>query len=136
MGVEIDIEYVGGLKTRCVHGPSGKTLDTTPPKDNQGDGSSYSPTDLAATSLASCAVTTMAMAARNLGVELGNVRAHVEKIMSSDAPRRIVGLPMTVTVPGGIAAELREKLEAAARGCPVARSLNPEIDATMRFEWT
>ena len=135
MGVEIDIEYIGGLKTRAVHGPSGTVLTTAAPADNQGDGSSFSPTDLCATSLGTCLVTTMAIAARKHGVELTGGRVHVEKIMSAEPPRRIARLPVKITMPAGVAEELRGRLEAAARACPVERTLGPDCEIVMTFEW-
>jgi putative redox protein len=135
MAVNIDVECLGGLRTRATHGPSGTTLLTAAPKDNQGDGSSFSPTDLAATAFATCALTVMAIAARKHGVELDGATAHVEKVMSTDAPRRIVALPLLIEVPGGVPEELRERLENAARTCPVAQSLSPDVDAPMSFVW-
>jgi uncharacterized OsmC-like protein len=64
MAVEITGRYTENLKTELVHGPSGKTLATAAPVDNQGDGSSFSPTALVAAALASCMVTTMATTCR------------------------------------------------------------------------
>jgi putative redox protein len=135
MSVEIEVEYVGGLKTRAVHGPSGAALTTTPPKDNAGDGSSFSPTDLAATALATCALSVLAIAARKHGIELEGARAHVSKHMSAGAPRRIVRLPVTLTLPRTVPLELRERLEHVARTCPVAQSLREGLDAEMTFNW-
>ncbi|HEX8829661.1 MAG TPA: NUDIX domain-containing protein [Longimicrobium sp.] len=64
MAVEIGGRYTGELKMELRHGPSGQPLTTAAPRDNMGDGSSYSPTDLLAASLGSCMVTTMAIVAR------------------------------------------------------------------------
>jgi putative redox protein len=135
MSVEIDIEYLGGLKTRATHGPSGATLVTVAPKDNQGDGSTFSPTDLCATSLAACIITTMAIAARKHGVELDGARVHVEKIMSAEPPRRIARLPVRLTMPPGVPEELRERLERAAHSCPVQQSLSPAVQVELTFSW-
>ncbi len=59
--VEMRLVYEGGLHTQAVHGPSTATLETDAPVDNQGKGEAFSPTDLLATSLASCMLTTMAI---------------------------------------------------------------------------
>lgn len=135
MAVEIDVEYTGNLKTVATHGPSGATIVTSAPKDNMGDGSSFSPTDLAATALATCIITTMAIAARKHDVDFPGARVRVEKHMSTDSPRRIVRLPVTVVMPRGVPADLRERLERAARSCPVHASLGPEVEMPIGIEW-
>lgn len=136
MAVEIDVEYLGSLKTRATHGPSGSTMMTVAPKDNQGDGSTFSPTDLVATALATCVITTMAIAAKKHGLDLPGAAVHVEKHMSQDSPRRIIALPVTVRVAAGVPQELRERLEGAARACPVAASLRSDIEAPVLIEWS
>ena len=63
--VKISGEYQGDLHCAALHEPSGNTLVTDAPKDNQGRGEAFSPTDLVATAIGTCVATTMAMAARN-----------------------------------------------------------------------
>src|SRR5436190_118931 len=108
---------------------------TVAPKDNQGDGSTFSPTDLCATSLGTCIITTMAIAARKHEVEIDGATVRVEKIMSAEAPRRIARLPVQVTMPAGIPPELRERLERAAHTCPVQQSLHPSTLVELTFTW-
>ena len=57
--VTIQMEYQGDLHCKAVHGPSGTELNTDAPKDNQGRGESFSPTDLVATALGTCMLTVM-----------------------------------------------------------------------------
>ena len=45
MGVKISCEYLGDLRVRATHGPSGTVLHTDAPVDNHGKGESFSPTD-------------------------------------------------------------------------------------------
>jgi putative redox protein len=132
VAVEITGRYTGQLKTELTHGPSGVVLRTAAPVDNQGDGSSFSPTDLAAAALASCMVTTLAIVAERDGIDLSGVSCRVEKHMASE-PRRIASLPVTIHLPAGLPAAEREKLERAAHTCPVHRSLLPEIEKDVRF---
>jgi uncharacterized OsmC-like protein len=129
MAVEIKVEYLGKTSCRATHGPSGKELETTAPKDNGGDGSTFSPTDLLATSLGTCVLTIMAMAAERRGIDLRGATVHVEKHMTVDGPRRIARLPVRVKVPVPLTADDRKLLEAAAHGCPVHRSIHPDIDS-------
>jgi putative redox protein len=132
MAVEITGRYVRPLKTELVHGPSGTTLRTAAPADNQGDGSSFSPTDLFATSLAACMVTTMAIVAERDGIDLSGLTFRVVKHMKAD-PRRLGALPVEIWMPAGIAASDRPKLERAAHTCPVHRSLGPDVEPSVEF---
>ena len=97
--VTITGEYQGDLHCSAVHGPSGSGLATDAPRDNQGRGEAFSPTDLVATGFATCIATAMAIAARRHGVEIGRVRFEVTKEMSADAPRRISRLAARLWLP-------------------------------------
>lgn len=132
MAVEITGEYTGGLRMRMRHGPSGRELETAAPVDNQGDGSSFSPTDLLATALGSCMVTTMAIVARREGIAFEGGAFILEKHMRSD-PRRVDSVPVTIRMPSGLTPEQRRRLEEVARTCPVERSLHPEIVREVSF---
>ena len=132
MAVELRGEYSGKLSTTLVHEPSGTTLRTAAPVDNQGDGSSFSPTDLVAAALASCMVSTMAIVAVRDGLDFSGVTFRVTKHMQAD-PRRIAALPVEIHMPKGMTAEQRVKYERVAHACPVHRSLIPEIEKEVRF---
>lgn len=132
MPVEITGSYLGNLKTELTHGPSGTTIRTAAPVDHEGDGSSFSPTDLVAAALGSCMLSILGILARRDGIELGNARFHVEKHMSSD-PRRIGRLPIRLYLPASLTPEQRTKLERAAFTCPVHRSLAAEIEIPVEF---
>jgi uncharacterized OsmC-like protein len=128
--VKITGEYQGDLHCVARHEPSGNTLPTDAPKDNQGRGAAFSPTDLLATALGTCIATTMAIASRQHGVELRGLRFEVTKEMSTDAPRRIVRLATQIWMP------IPESHPAAiASACPVHRSLHPEIEKPVTFHW-
>ena len=133
--VSISITYTGDLHCEAVHGPSGSLIQTDAPIDNQGKGEAFSPTDLLATSLATCVLTTMAIVAGRIGVNLEGATAHAEKIMSTDMPRRVASLPLIISIPVTPSDAERTKLEHAAHACPVHHSLHPEIDKTITFNW-
>jgi putative redox protein len=133
--VEVNVTYDGGLRCRAQHGPSGVVLTTDAPKDNMGKGEAFSPTDLVATALATCIATTMAIVANRKGYDLPQMTVHVEKHMTSAPPRRIERLPVVVTIPLPQDHADRELLESAARGCPVHRSLHPDVQAPIEFVW-
>ena len=135
MMVAIQVEYQGDLHCRAVHGPSGTVLSTDAPKDNQGRGESFSPTDLVATALGTCMLTVMGILARTLNLDIAGATAAVEKEMTAAPPRRIQRLTMKIHVPQAHSSENREKLERAARTCPVFRSLHPDIEVPVDFSW-
>lgn len=133
--VEIAVTYAGSKKCDLVH-PEGSRLRTDAPKDIGGDASAFSPTDLVAAGLASCILTTLAMAAERHGVDVTGARARVEKHMSQPpATRRLARLPVVVDLPASVPVEMRERLERAGRQCPVHASLHPDVDASIEFRY-
>ena len=125
--VQIDGRYEGQLRCRVEHEPSGNTLDTDAPKDNEGRGESFSPTDLVATALGSCMVTIMGIYAKRHDLDLEGTRFRVQKSMNAD-PRRIGKLEVEILVPHDPGEKHRAALERAALSCPVHRSLHPDIE--------
>ena len=133
--VAIQIEYQGDLHCKSVHGPSATELFTDAPKDNQGRGESFSPTDLVATALGTCILTTMGIMARTLSVDIAGATATVEKEMTSSPPRMIKSLSVRIHIPHLLTPEDQLKLERAAHTCPVHKSLHPDVDAPIDFTW-
>jgi putative redox protein len=133
MGVPMRVQ-IQGLQCQLTHEPSGSVIRTIPPKDNGGDGSTFSPTDLVGAALASCALSTMAIIAAKEGLTFGDASARVEKEMIGP-PRRIASLALVITMPKGTPVEQRARLEEIARGCPVARSLHADVQIPMTFEY-
>lgn len=130
-----EVLYTGDLRTQATHIRSGQTFITDAPIDNQGKGEAFSPTDLAATSLACCMITTMGIAAKTHGINMNGARAEVLKIMASD-PRRIGSIEVDIYMPD-LAFSHKEKviLEKAANACPVNRSLHPDLKEVLRIHW-
>ncbi len=133
--VEISIKYLGDLRCEARHEPSGTVITTDAPVDNEGRGESFSPTDLAATSLGTCMLTIMGIAARKQGVDLGETTVKVLKEMTPKPPRRIAKVTVVFTIPLPASHEKRAMLEEAARNCPVHLSLDPGVEQEMRFDW-
>lgn len=133
--VAIQLEYQGDLHCKAVHGPSGTELNTDAPKDNQGRGESFSPTDLVATALGSCMLTVMGIMARTLELDIAGTTATVEKEMTSTAPRIIKQLAVNIHVPHSLSDEDKQKLERAAHTCPVHKSLHPDVQSPVEFTW-
>ena len=133
--VAIQLEYQGDLHCKAVHGPSQTELNTDAPKDNQGRGASFSPTDLVATALGSCMLTVMGIMARTLNIDITGTTASVEKEMTTTAPRMIASLAVRIHVPHALSPENNQKLERAAHTCPVHKSLHPDVSSPITFVW-
>jgi putative redox protein len=133
--VAIELEYQGDLHCQAVHGPSGTVLTTDAPKDNQGRGESFSPTDLVATALGSCILTVLGIMAKTLSIDLSGTTARVEKEMASSPIRMIHQLTVRIHVPHDVSPANRTKLERAALTCPVHKSLNPDVQMPIEFTW-
>jgi putative redox protein len=130
----IDSVYVGELRCRSSHQPSGTELDTDAPTDNQGKGERFSPTDLVATALSTCMLTIMGIVAERHGWSLVGCSARVEKTMTSEPPRRIALLTVWLQLPEGLDERQRAVLQRAAEACPVKRSLDGAV--AIRLHWT
>ena len=131
--VKIAIEYQGELHCSATHGPSGRTLETDAPVDNQGRGESFSPTDLVATALGTCMATIMGIYAQRHGIDLRGMKIEVTKEMTQTPPRRIARLSTTIWMPETVVRNAA--LEQAALTCPVHHSLHLDIEKPVVFHW-
>jgi uncharacterized OsmC-like protein len=123
-----------GLAVELVHGPSSKHLSTDAPKDNGGQGSSFSPTDLLASAFLSCAMTTMALVAKRENIPWGKASGRVEKHMNA-SPRRVGRLVAEIEMPRELPQDKRAQMEEIAHTCPVARSLHGDVVLDVRFRY-
>lgn len=133
--VEIRINYEGELHCAALHVPSGNTLVTDAPVDNNGRGEAFSPTDLVATALGACMATVMGIVAKRKDVELAGMKITVHKEMSSDTPRRITRLPVQIHMPIAADHPAVPLLQAAVNGCPVHNSIHPDIEVPTTWVW-
>jgi putative redox protein len=122
-----EVLYLGDLRTQCTHLQSGTVIYTDAPVDNEGKGEMFSPTDLAATSLAGCMMTIMGIFAQRSGFSIDGTRAEVTKSMGTD-PRRISEIKIDLYFPpNNYTDKERAMIDYAVKNCPVELSLHPEI---------
>jgi putative redox protein len=133
--VEIKLSYEGDLHCSATHLPSGSTLVTDAPLDNNGLGQAFSPTDLLATALGSCMATVIGILAKRKALAVEGMAVTVRKYMSEDLPRRIKRLELDLQIPLPATHPERKLLEAAAHGCPVHHSIHPDIEVVMNWQW-
>ena len=129
----MSVEYQGKYRTEATHLDSRNTIITDAPKDNNGNGEAFSPTDLMSTSLASCMLTIMAMKAKSLELEFGAVSIQLEKKMAAN-PRKVAEIVLRFDWKGldqKLSAPQMEQLKEAGLNCPVSLSLDSSVKKTL-----
>ncbi|MGB0369085.1 MAG: OsmC family protein [Flavobacteriales bacterium] len=133
--VTSSVTYKNGLTTEAVHQKSGTQIITDAPTDNNGLGRSFSPTDLLATSLASCMLTIMGIRANESSLDIDGTTASVTKIMGSN-PRCVAEVQIEIEVKDRDLTDVQKSvLEKAAQTCPVALSLSNSLKQTVSFSY-
>ena len=120
------VTYQGDLRTIAIHLQSNNEIITDAPVDNQGKGEAFSPTDLLATSLASCMLTIIGIKARDMEIDIAGTTAEVTKIMAAE-PRRVSEIHVEITFSQALDDKTQKILYNTALTCPVAKSIHPDI---------
>ena|SRR5436190_6960969 len=130
------IVYKGNLRCECNHLQSGTVVETDAPTDNRGKGERFSPTDTVCVALGTCIITTMAIKASDMQIELADTAMAVTKHMLSD-PRRIGKIDVILTMPGSLQISETDRLTLQRVGdnCPVMKSLNPDMQVNIEYHW-
>ena len=129
---KFEITYEGNLRTKAIHLESGSSIDTDAPKDNQGLGEKFSPTDLVCASLASCMLTIMGIAMQKYHIDLKGTTASVKKTMGQE-PRMISEIEIIINFPTSYDSKIKIILERSANNCPVHKSLSEKIEKNIKF---
>jgi len=127
------VVYLGDLRTECTHIQSGTKIITDAPLDNQGKGESFSPTDLLATSLASCMMTIIGIYCKNHGINFDSCTAEIEKIMGVN-PRKVEKIIVHMDFTGNKwDSSTLEKVIIAGKTCPVAKTIEDSVQIEFNF---
>lgn len=125
--------YKGDLRTAAQHVASGNSIITDAPTDNNGKGEAFSPTDLVCAALGSCMMTIMGIVANRSNIDVAGMEIDITKVMAAE-PRRISEVILNFRMPAvNYTDKEKATLENAARTCPVALSLHPDIKQTVQF---
>ena len=131
----IENSYVGGLRTSSTHLKSGENIITDAPIDNNGKGEAFAPTDLVSSALCSCMTTVMGICAEKGGFKMPNSSAKITKIMSQE-PRKIKEIHVQLDFEENNLSEAqKKKLKEVGENCPVAKSLHPDINQVINFNF-
>tara|TARA_Y100001968_G_scaffold289452_1_gene292473 strand:+ start:1182 stop:1589 length:408 start_codon:yes stop_codon:yes gene_type:complete len=130
---KISCNYIGDLHTEAKHSPSGSVIHTDAPKDHDGEGKNFAPTDLLASSLGTCVITIMGIEAKRRGWDLRNIKVDVYKTMNSKGPRKIKTLELEIFMPSELDSRRYKILQRTAEQCPVKLNLETSID--IKLNW-
>ncbi len=130
------IIYKGNLRCEATHLQSGTIIETDAPTDNRGKGERFSPTDLLCVSLASCIVTTMAMKASDMDIDLTDTTMEITKHMKSD-PRRVGKIEITLNFLPTLNLDEKQRiiLQRSGETCPVKKSLHTDVEIVTVLNW-
>ncbi|WP_440465067.1 OsmC family protein [Psychrobacter sp. ASPA161_6] len=126
------VTYQGNLRTQAIHLQSNNQIITDAPIDNHGKGEAFSPTDLLATSLASCMLTIIGIKARDMDIDIAGTTAEVTKVMAAD-PRRVSEIHIIVIFNLELDDRTQTIFYNTALTCPVAKSIHPDITQNVIF---
>ena len=131
----LKVVYKGGLRTESTHLKSGSVIVTDAPVDNHGKGESFSPTDLLCSSLASCMITVMGIAAETHQINFSDITCKVTKMMEVQ-PRKVKQIIIDIEM-GSHSYSAKEKsmLMNTAKTCPVGLSLSSELLQSVSFQF-
>ena len=130
------VVYEGHLRCKATHLQSGTSIETDAPTDNRGKGERFSPTDMVCVALGTCAITTMGIKAQDMGIELAGTTIDIQKHMVSD-PRRIGKIDVILRFPQTLNLSEKDRviLEGVGNNCPVFKSLSPDVNMNLVYEW-
>jgi putative redox protein len=129
--------YIGGLRAQSTHLQSDTMILTDAPTDNMGKGEAFSPTDLVATALGTCIITTMSIFGQKEDIDFAGSSITGTKVMTQEGPRKIAKIILEITLKTNIelGSEQKAKYERIANTCPVARSLHPDLEQVVSIIW-
>jgi len=134
--MKISCTYLGDLQTEAKHSLSGRVIHTDAPKDHDGEGKDFAPTDLLASSLGTCVITIMAIEAKRRGWKLGKIKIDVYKTMTSEGPRQIKTLVLEIFMPSELDYKKYKILQRTAEDCPVKLNLEDSVDIKLNWHKT
>ncbi len=133
---KISCKYLGNLHTEAKHSISGSVIHTDAPKDHDGEGNDFAPTDLLASSLGTCVITIMGIEAKRRGWELDKIQIDVYKIMTTVGPRKIKTLVLEIYMSSEIDSQKYKILKRVADECPVKLNLEASMDIKLNWKQT
>jgi uncharacterized OsmC-like protein len=81
-------------------------------------------------------ITTMGIKAADMGIDLAGTTLQITKHMAPD-PRRVGRIDVTLQFPPALAPDEKDRtiLERTGNNCPVQKSLHPDIQSNIVYQW-
>ena len=133
MNHQIEIKYLGDLRTESLHLDSKSTIISDAPKDHDGLGRKFAPTDLVVSALGSCLLTIMGIVAKRHKINMNGSYANIYKFMGKN-PRRIKEIKVDIFLCNQLKKSEIKILKKAAEHCPVHNSLNENIKISILYK--
>lgn len=128
-------EYQGNLRVDCLNDATGAKQIVDTKFENFGQMTTYTPLDLLALSLATCALLTIAIYCNQRGIDIEGARFEADKTMATN-PNRVAKINVTfIFPPKGYDQKERAGVERALRSCPARNSLSAEMEQDIKFRW-
>ncbi|MCD8070445.1 MAG: OsmC family protein [Akkermansiaceae bacterium] len=134
MTSEFEIQTVQERQFRCIsrHKGSGEAWNTDIPLKLGGLGFFASPADTLAAAASSCMMSMMTFLAARKNIDLTGMKIDAA---AGGEDGMIRHLAFRITVPLEGTHPLRRVLEEAAGGCPVRKSLHPDVEVRTEWVW-
>ncbi len=124
------------MQTEAKHTLSGSVIHTDAPKDHDGEGKDFAPTDLLASSLGTCVITIMGIEAKRKVWDLGEIKIDAYKTMTSKGPRKIKSLSLDIFMPSELDSKRYKILKRTAEDCPVKLNIEDSMDIKLSWHQT
>ena len=128
------ITYLGDFKIVSEHEKSGAEIVTCAPLREGGTSEYFSPSDIFGISYGQSMLMAVAVLGQTRGIDITGATCELKKSTYPE-PKRIGTIFCIVRFPKNYTDEEKKFIEETALNCPVALSLNPNIQTTVLFEY-
>lgn len=122
------IEYLGNFQCKATHSDTGISFVTDAMNDKNG----ISPTDLLASSLATCTASMIALGAKSKNINVEGMEILATREMDMEA-HKVKKITLEITLKNKISDDDLKRLQGIAKTCPVKKALNEDVEVEVKF---
>lgn len=113
--------------------PDGNTVPMDCPYT--GKGAEFSPTNLVEAAIGGCMLISMGTLALRSDLDISGAQIKVKAAMTDKPRLRLGSFDITVTMPAGLSARDRKRLESAADHCPIKHSFGEDVPISVTYRY-